>query len=91
MVSLSAYAQHTVVVNPDGTHSLVINSGNITTIVNPDGTHSTGIHSGNSTTIVNPDGINTVVIKNEKSATKVNPKWKKWRTRKSKEKNNPFD
>ena len=48
MVSLSAYAQHAVVVNPDGTHSVVINNGN--------------------------------------SATKDNSKWKKWWTRKYKNK-----
>ena len=86
MVSISAYAQHTVVVNPDGTHSVVINSGNSTTIVNPDGTHSVVINSGNSTTIVNPYGSHTVVMNNGNSATKVNPKWKKWRTPKSKDK-----
>ena len=53
-IGLSAYAQHTVVVNPDGTHSVIINNGNVSTIVNPDGTHSTAIMNGNSTTIVNP-------------------------------------
>ena len=67
MVCLSAYAQHTVVVNPDGTHSVATNTGNSTTIVHPDGTHTISINTGNS-------------------ATKVNPKWKKWWTRKSKDK-----
>ena len=68
MVCLSAYAQHTVVVNPDGTHSVAINTaGNSATIVHPDGTHTISINTGNS-------------------ATKVNPKWKKWWTRKSKDK-----
>ena len=50
MVSLSAYAQHAVVVNPDGTHSTAIHNGNSTTIVNPDGTHSVVINNGNSAT-----------------------------------------
>ena len=86
MVSLSAYAQQTIVVNPDGTHSVVINNGNSATIVNPNGTHSTAIHNGNSSIIVNPDGTHSVVINNGNSATKDNPKWKKWRTRKSKNK-----
>ena len=85
MVSLSAYAQHTVVVNPDGTHSTAIHNGNTTTIVNPDGSHSPAIHNGNSITIVNPDGTHTVVMNNGNSATKGNPKWKKWRTLKSKD------
>lgn len=53
-LGLSAYAQHTVVVNPDGTHSVIVNNGNVSTIVNPDGTHSTVIRSGDNTTIVNP-------------------------------------
>ena len=73
MVSYSAYAQHTVIVNPDGSHSVAIHSGNSTTIVNPDGTHSTAIHSGNSTTIVNPDGTHSTAIHNGNSTTIVNP------------------
>ena len=73
MVSLSAYAQHTVVVNPDGTHSTAIHNGNTTTIVNPDGTHSTAIHNGNSATIVNPDGSHSTAIHNGNSITIVNP------------------
>lgn len=63
-MSLSAYAQHTVVVNPDGTHSVAIQTGSNITVVNPDGSHSTGIQTGNSTTIVNPDGTHTTVIEN---------------------------
>ena len=55
-MSLSAYAQHTVVVNPDGTHSIAIQTGVSTTIVNPDGTHSTVIENGNDITIANPKG-----------------------------------
>ena len=63
-MSLSAYAQHTVVVNPDGTHSVAIQTGSNITVVNPDGTHSTGIQTGSSTTIVNPDGTHSTVIEN---------------------------
>ena len=61
-MSLSAYAQHTVVVNPDGTHSVAIQTDNNITVVNPDGTHSTGILAGSSTTIVNPNGTHTTFI-----------------------------
>ena len=68
-MSLSAYAQHTVVVNPDGTHSVAIQTGNNITVVNPDGTHSTGILTGSSTTIVNPDGTHTTVIENGSNNT----------------------
>ena len=73
MVSLSAYAQHTVVVNPDGTHSVVINNGNTSTIVNPNGTHSTAIHNGNTTTIVNPDGTHSTAVQNGNISIIVNP------------------
>ena len=61
-MSLSAYAQHTVIVNPDGTHSVAIQTGSNITVVNPDGTHSTGLLTGSSTTIVNPDGTHTTFI-----------------------------
>ena len=84
MVSLSAYAQHTVVVNPDGTHSTAIHNGNTTTIVNSNGTHSTAIHNGNTTTIVNSDGTHTVIANNRNSATQTNLKWIKRRPQKSK-------
>ena len=63
-MSLSAYAQHTVLVNPDGTHSVAIQTGSNITVVNPDGTHTTGILTGSSTTVVNPDGTHTTVIEN---------------------------
>lgn len=54
LVSLSAYAQTTVVVNPDGTHSIAINNGTTSTIVNPDGTHTVVLNNGNNATTVNP-------------------------------------
>ena len=73
LMSLSAYAQHTVVVNPDGTHSVAIQTGSNITVVNPDGTHSTGIQTGSSTTIVNPDGTHTTVIENGVSAICAEP------------------
>jgi hypothetical protein len=72
-MSLSAYAQHTVVVNPDGTHSVAIQTGNNITVVNPDGTHSTGIQTGNIITVVNPDGTHTTVIENGVSAIYAQP------------------
>ena len=73
MVSYSAYAQHTVIVNPDGTHSIAINNGNTSTIVNPDGTHSIAINNGNTSTIVNPDGTHSIAINNGNTSTIVNP------------------
>lgn len=56
-IGFSAYAQHTVIVNPDGTHTIAVNHGHTTTIVNPDGTHTTAINHGHTTTITNPKVI----------------------------------
>ena len=72
-MSLSAYAQHTVVVNPDGTHSVAIQTGNNITVVNPDGTHSTAIQTGNNITVVNPDGTHSTGLLTGSSTTIVNP------------------
>ncbi len=73
LMSLSAYAQHTVVVNPDGTHSVAIQTGSNITVVNPNGTHSTGIQTGNNITVVNPDGTHSTGILAGSSTTIVNP------------------
>ena len=60
----SLYAQTpTVVVNPDGTHSVVHSSGSGTAvIVNPNGTHSV-VHNADTSTpvIINPDGTHTIL------------------------------
>ena len=72
-MSLSAYAQHTVVVNPDGTHSVAIQTGNNITVVNPNGTHSVAIQTGNNITVVNPDGSHSTGIQTGNSTTIVNP------------------
>ena len=62
-MSLSAYAQHTVIVNPDGTHSVAIQTGSNITVVNPDGTHTTFIETGNENTIaLNKDTLDRVVV-----------------------------
>lgn len=45
-----------VIVNPDGTHSVVHGS----VIVNPNGTHSVIHGSGSNAVIVNPDGTHSV-------------------------------
>jgi|GEM_PF-6143992 len=54
-INISAIAQ-SVVVNPDGTHSTVINNGTTSTIINPDGSHSTVISDGNNRTLINSGG-----------------------------------
>ena len=73
LMSLSAYAQHTVVVNPDGTHSIAIQTGVSSTIVNPNGAYSTAITSGSTTTIINPDGTHSTGIQTGSITTIVNP------------------
>ena len=60
-------------VNPDGTHSMIFNNGNISTVVNPDGTHSVMFNNGNTATQINPDGTHSVVINNGDISTVVNP------------------
>ena len=42
-----------VIINPDGTHSVIIDNGTTKTIVNSIGTHSTVIDTGEVKTIVN--------------------------------------
>jgi len=63
----------TIIVNPDGTHSIMIDNGVTKTIVHPNGTHSTVIDNGTTKTIVNPDGTHSTVIDNGITKTIVNP------------------
>ncbi|MBO9593898.1 MAG: hypothetical protein J7599_13405 [Niabella sp.] len=63
----------TVIINSDGTHSVVIDNGATKTVVNPNGTHSTIINNGNTQTIVNPDGTHSTVINNGTTKTIVKP------------------
>jgi len=59
----------TVIVNPDGTHTIVIDNGPTKTIVNPDGTHSIVIDNGSTKTIINPNGTHSTVIDNDSTKT----------------------
>jgi hypothetical protein len=60
-------AGQTVIVNPDGTHTIV--TGNV--IVHPNGTHSVIHKAGDNSVIVGPDGRHTVVIGSKESGTKT--------------------
>lgn len=62
-----------VVVNPDGTHSQIINNGSTSLIVNPNGTHSTAFNNGNTSIIVNPNGTHSTAFHNGNTSTIVNP------------------
>jgi quinol monooxygenase YgiN len=68
-------ANSQVIVNPDGTHSVV--TGNV--VVNPNGTHS--VISGNL--LVNPDGTHSVfngnALRADAQRTKVQPARRKFR------------
>jgi hypothetical protein len=63
----------TIIVNPDGTHSIVINNGITSTIVNPDGMHSTAITNGLTFTLINPDGTHSTGVNNGHMSIIVNP------------------
>jgi hypothetical protein len=58
-------AQVSVIVNPDGTHSVVHQNGNTSVIVNSNGTHSTLTQNGNTAIIVNPNGTHSIIPNTE--------------------------
>lgn len=72
MLSSGLFAQ-SVIVNPDGTHSVVIDHGVHKVIVNPDGTHSVAVNPGSNNILVNPDGTHSQIIGNGNSKIIVNP------------------
>jgi len=72
LLSYNVFAQ-SVVVNPDGTNSIIIDNGSTKTIVNPNGTHSIIIDNGSTKTIVNPNGTYSIIIDNGSTKTIVNP------------------
>jgi len=72
MLSSGLYAQ-SVIVNPDGTHSVVIDHGVHKVIVNPNGTHSVAVGSGSSNILVNPDGTHSQIIGDGNTKIIVNP------------------
>ncbi|WP_425638032.1 hypothetical protein ACPUEN_01295 [Algoriphagus yeomjeoni] len=71
MLSSGVFAQ-SVIVNPDGTHSVIIDHGVHKVIVNPNGTHSVVVGSGTSQIIVNPDGTHSPIVGNGNTKIIVN-------------------
>lgn len=63
----------TVIINPDGTPTIVLHNGSTSTVINPDGTLSTVLHSGTSSTIVHPNGTLSTVLHSGGSSTVVHP------------------
>ena len=72
MLSSGLYAQ-SVIVNPDGTHSVVIDHGVHKVIVKPDGSHSVAVSAGSSNILVNPDGTHSQLIGEGNTKILVNP------------------
>ena len=61
VLTFCSHAQ-TILVNPDGTHSVIMDHGGGTSIqVNPNGTHTIIFNNGSTLTKVNPDGTHTIV------------------------------
>jgi hypothetical protein len=56
-------AGQTILVNPDGTHSVILNAGSsMPLMVNPDGTHTVIFNNGSTQTWVNPNGTHSVML-----------------------------
>ncbi|TDQ19039.1 hypothetical protein DFQ04_0856 [Algoriphagus boseongensis] len=69
----TALKAQSVIVNPDGTHSVIHDHGNTQVIVNPNGTHSILLGTGNIKTLVNPDGTHSQLIDHGATKILVNP------------------
>lgn len=67
--TIAAFAQ-SVVVNPDGTHSVLIDHGGGTSIaIHPDGTHSVVVNHGAVDIVINADGTHSVVAHANQTTT----------------------
>jgi hypothetical protein len=77
LLALTLFLNHyanaqAIVVNSDGTHSIVVSNGNSSTIVNSNGTHSTLFMNGNTGIMVNPDGTHSTIVTNGNISTVIN-------------------
>lgn len=62
----------TVIMNPDGTVSTVVNNGTTSTIFHPNGTHSTVVNNGATSTIFHPDGTHSTETKSDLTRPSIN-------------------
>jgi hypothetical protein len=70
-----ARAQVSIIVNPDGTHSVLHQNGNTGVVVNPNGTHSVIPNTDtNPTVLVNPNGTHSIIQRTGNTATVTGPK-----------------
>lgn len=70
-VAITVSAQ-SVVINADGTHSAVIQTGNTVTAINPDGTHSVGMVTGNMITVVDAQGRHSIGFTQSNTNVNIN-------------------
>lgn len=62
-----------ILVNPDGTHSIIPDEEDSGVIINPDGSHSVLINNGCTSTIINSDGSHSIIHKNGILAFQISP------------------
>lgn len=62
-----------IIVNPDGTHSLVFNNGSTSTVVKPDGSFATIFNNGSTSTLIDPDGTHSTFSNIGSTSIIVNP------------------
>ena len=71
-VGCYAVAQ-SIIVNQDGTHSIMVNTGNASTLINPNESTSTVINHGSTSIIVNPDGTHSTAFNHGNVSIIVGP------------------
>lgn len=71
LIPVGLFAQ-SVMIYPDGTHSVVHDHGIHKVIVNPDGTHAVVVDLGTNNILVNPDGTHSQIIDHRNSNIIVN-------------------
>ena len=72
LVGRYAIAQ-SVLVNPDGTHSVIHDHGATSVVINPNGTHSVVFNNGSTSIMVNPDGTHSTILRHGNTGTVIHP------------------
>ena len=72
LVGRYAIAQ-SILVNPDGTHSVIHDHGATSIVINPNGTHSVVFNNGPTSIMVNPDGTHSTILRNGNTGTIIHP------------------
>src|SRR5688572_33241663 len=70
LVGRYAIAQ-SILVNPDGTHSVIHDHGATSVVINPNGTHSVVFNNGSTSIMVNPDGTHSTILRHGNTATLI--------------------